>query len=327
MRIFRNLVITLALAAAVGTAALFVYFHYMGNKEKSLLNEGISLMEQGNYRKAKESFAQAQQYENQITRKLSSDCMEEDLYKYTAVCDFHLGELDEAAGIFDRLLRIHPRDPILMESRAGVYAAQGQMEEAVSLFDMAIEIDNRNYTHIYTAALTLREYGNTRDGKRYLNRLLEEHGDEIDDLTRGQALCFTGRYDEAVETLSRIENPDMQTSFLRAGALCRAGKNEEVLKILDGFEEEVSANPEMLDLRGAALCGLGSYEEGLACFEEALPLAQEKSGLQRSILSNRISALESLRRFDQAAELAQEFLELYPNDTRMKREVLFLQTR
>ena len=112
-----------------------------------------------------------------------------------------------------------------------------------------------------------------------------------------------------------------------AGALRRAGKNEEVLKILDGLEAEVSGNPEMLDLRGAALCGLGRYEEGLACFEEALPLAGEQTGLQRSILSNRISALESLRRFARAAELAEEFLKLYPNDSRMKREILFLQTR
>lgn len=327
MRFFRNLMITLILIAVIGAASLFGYFRSTGNKEKALLNEGISLMEQGNYRKARESFAQAQQYENRITRKLSSDCLEEDLYKYTAVCDFHLGEFEEAALIYDRLLRIHPRDPILMESRASVYAAQGRMEEAVSLFDMAIEIDNRNYARIYTAALTLREYGNAQAGKKYLNRLLEEHGDEIDDLTRGQALCFTGRYEEAVEALSRIENPDMQTSFLLAGALRSAGKNEEVLKILDGFEEEVSGNPEMLDLRGAALCGLGRYEEGLVCFEEALPLAQEKSGLQRSILSNRISALESLRRFDRAAELAKEFLELYPDDAKMKRENLFLQTR
>lgn len=327
MRFLRNLLITLVFIAAIGAAFLFGYFHIMGNREKALLKEGIILMEHGNYRKAKESFAQAQQYENRITRKLSSDCLEEDLYKYTAVCDFHLGEFEEAANIYDRLLRIHPRDPILMESRASVFAAQGQMKEAVSLFDMAIEIDNRNYARIYTAALTLREYGNTKDGARYLNRLLEEHGDEIDNLTRGQALCFTGRYEEAVEALSSIENPDIQTSFLLAGALRRAGKNEEVLKILDGLEAEVSGNPEMLDLRGAALCGLGRYEEGLACFEEALPLAGEQTGLQRSILSNRISALESLRRFARAAELAEEFLKLYPNDSRMRREILFLQTR
>lgn len=327
MRFFRNLLITAAFIAAVGAVILFGYFRIMGGREKALLNEGISLMEQGNYRKAKETFARAQEYENRITRRLSSDCMEEDLYKYTAVCDFHLEEFEEAANIYDRLLRIHPKDPILMESRASVFAAQGRMKEAVALFDMAIEIDNRNYARIYTAALTLREYGNTKDGARYLNRLLEEHGDEIDDLTRGQALIFTGRYEEGVEALSSIENPDMETSFLLAGALRRAGRNEEVLKILDGFAAEVSGNPEMLDLRGAALCGLGRCEEGLACFEEALPLAGEKTGLQRSILSNRIAALESMRRFDSAAKLAEEFLKLYPNDTRMKREILFLQSR
>ena len=82
----------------------------------------------------------------------------------------------------------------------------------------------------------------------------------------------------------------------------------------------------MLDLRGAALCGWAVTRRGLPVLRRPAPCG-EQTGLQRSILSNRISALESLRRFARAAELAEEFLKLYPNDSRMKREILFLQTR
>ena len=266
-------------------------------------------------------------YENRITRRLSNDSLEEDLYKYTAICDFRLGDMEAAASIYDRLLRIHPRDSSLMESRATVYAAMGQIQEAVDLFDTAISIDKNNYSRIYNAALTLREYGDEEDGARYLEELLSDHADEIDDLTRGQALCFLGRYEEAEEILGGIANPDLQTTFLLASAREYAGRHEEALALLEGFEDQVAGSPEMLDLKGAALCGIGRYDEGLECFEQALPLSQEGTGLRRSIMFNRIAALENLREFDRAKELAAEYADQYPNDKRMKRENLFLQTR
>lgn len=201
------------------------------------------------------------------------------------------------------------------------------MEEAVALFDEAIAIDHRNYARIYAAALTLREYGDTETGASYLNNLLEEYGEEIDDLTRGQALCFLGRYAEAVEVLGRIENPDAETTFLYACAKEYTGAHEEALALLSAFEEQAAAYPELLDLKGTALCALERYEEALSCFEQALPLSREGTATRRSIEFNRIAALENLHRFEEAKELAAQYTERYPKDEKMKRENLFLQTR
>ena len=327
MRAMRNILLTLICIAAIGAGVIFGYFQFRGNRENDLLTEGLELMEQGNYRLAREKFAEASRLENPITRHLATDSMEEDLYKYDAICDFRLGQLEEAASIYDRLLRLHPKDPLLLESRATVYAATGEMEEAVNLFDTAIAIDDKNFSHIYSAALTLREYGNVDAGRNYLEKLLTEHGEEIDALTRGQALCFLGRYQEAEEILGGIQNPDMQTSFMLASAREYNGKHEEALAILEEYEEEINAYPEMLDLKGTALCGLERYEEAMTCFEQALPLTQDGTALKKSILFNRIAVLENLRRFDEAKELAAEYSQLYPDDARMNRENLFLQSR
>ena len=225
------------------------------------------------------------------------------------------------------LLRIHPKDPSLMESRATVYAAQGQLEEAAEMFDMAIAIDPKDYTRVYTAAMTLREYGDSETGTRYFEELLTEHADEIDDLTRGQALCFLGKYKEAADILDSVEEPDMQMSFLLAGAREYSGQHEEALALLEQYTEEIGTSPEMLNLKGNALCGLGKYKEALACFEQALPLSQDGTALRQSLLFNRIAAVENMRDFKRAKELAAEYAELYPKDTRMERENLFLQTR
>ena len=327
MRFIRNLLLTIICIAAIGAAVLFGYFRFRGNRETQLLSKGLSLMEQGNYRLARDQFAEAQQYEDQITRYFSDDSMEEDLYKYTAICDFSLGEIDAAASIYDRLLRIHPRDPSLMVSRATVYAAQGQMEEAVELFDTSIAIDPTNYSRVYTAAMTLREYGNNDTGLKYFENLLAEHDEEIDDLTRGQALCFLGRYKEASAILDSVENPDMQTCFLLACCKEYTGEHKEALELIADYSEEISSSPEMLNLKGTALCGLGKYKEALACFEQALPLSQGGTALQRSILFNRIAAVENLRDFKRAKELAAEYSDKYPNDERMNRENQFLQSR
>lgn len=327
MRFIRNLLITIICIAAIGAAALFGYYRFRGKQETGLLSEGLALIEQGNYRLAREKFAQAQQYEDKITRYFSADSLEEDLYKYTAICDFRIGEIDAAASIYDMLLRIHPKDPSLMESRATVYAAQGQLEEAAEMFDMAIAIDPKDYTRVYTAAMTLREYGDSETGTRYFEELLTEHADEIDDLTRGQALCFLGKYKEAAEILDSVEEPDMQMSFLLAGAREYSGQHEEALALLEQYTEEIGTSPEMLNLKGNALCGLGKYKEALACFEQALPLSQDGTALRQSLLFNRIAAVENMRDFKRAKELAAEYAELYPKDTRMERENLFLQTR
>ena len=327
MRFIRNLLITIICIAAIGAAALFGYYRFRGNQETGLLSEGLALIEQGNYRLAREKFAQAQQYEDKITRYFSADSLEEDLYKYTAICDFRIGEIDAAASIYDMLLRIHPKDPSLMESRATVYAAQGQLEEAAEMFDMAIAIDPKDYTRVYTAGMTLREYGDSETGTRYFEELLTEHADEIDDLTRGQALCFLGKYKEAADILDSVEEPDMQMSFLLAGAREYSGQHEEALALLEQYTEEIGTSPEMLNLKGNALCGLGKYKEALACFEQALPLSQDGTALRQSLLFNRIAAVENMRDFKRAKELAAEYAELYPKDTRMERENLFLQTR
>ena len=64
MRIFRNILLTLIIMAAIGAGTLFGYYRYRGSKEMQLMNEGIALMEQGNYRAARGKFADAQQFEN-----------------------------------------------------------------------------------------------------------------------------------------------------------------------------------------------------------------------------------------------------------------------
>ena len=252
MRFIRNLLLTLIFMAAVGAAALFGYYRFRGGREIALINEGIALMEQGNYRSARQKFADAQQFENSITRRLSDDTLEEDLYRYAAICDFRLGEYEEAAYIFDKLLVLHPRDSSLLSSRASVYAATGNMEEAETLFDTAIAIDKSNYTRIYTAALTLREYGNEEAGARYFQKLLAEHEKDLDPVIKGQALCFLKQYEEGIKVLGSIENPDMQTSFLLAGAWEQTGAHKRALKILEEFEEQIVNYPDMLNLKGTA---------------------------------------------------------------------------
>ncbi len=327
MRIFRNILFTLVFMTAIAAAAIFGYYRFRAGKEIDLMTEGISLMEQGSYRSARTKFSDAQQYENNITRRLSDDTLEEDLYRYTAICDFRLGDYEEAAFIFDKLLILHPRDSSLLSSRASVYAALGQMEKAEAMFDTAIAIDRSNYSRIYTAALTMREYGGEEAGQKYFQKLLAEHEQDLDPVTRGQALCYLKKYEEAVNVLNEIENPDIQTSFLLASAMEEMELHEEALAILAEYEDQIGTYPDMLNLKGTALCSLEKYKEALVCFEEALPLSQEGSSLRRSILFNRIAALEHLREFKKAAELSAEYVKAYPKDKLMNRENNFLQTR
>ena len=73
MRFIRNFLLTIICIAAIGAGVLFGYYRFRGSRETELLSNGLSLMEQGNYRLARDKFAEAQQYEDKITRYLSGD--------------------------------------------------------------------------------------------------------------------------------------------------------------------------------------------------------------------------------------------------------------
>ena len=70
MRIFRNILLTLIIMAAIGAGTLFGYYRFKGSKEMQFMNEGIALMEQGNYRAARGKFADAEQYHQKAFRRL-----------------------------------------------------------------------------------------------------------------------------------------------------------------------------------------------------------------------------------------------------------------
>jgi tetratricopeptide (TPR) repeat protein len=69
----------------------------------------------------------------------------------------------------------------------------------------------------------------------------------------------------------------------------------------------------------------GDYADALATYQEALALDEVTN--EQELLKNEIGALEYTGDFKTAYTNALKYIEDYPNDSEMLREITFLQTR
>ncbi len=107
-------------------------------------------------------------------------------------------------GLFDEYVRRFPKDPDGYQMRAGFYATNGRMPEAIAEYDRLIAV-NPNYAVAYnTLGYYWAKNGDTAKGEDYLKRyrfLAPNDANPYDSL--GELYAFTGRYDEAEENLRK----------------------------------------------------------------------------------------------------------------------------
>ena len=94
------------------------------------------------------------------------------------------------------------------------------------------------------------------------------------------------------------------------------------------FEEYVSqAEDSARGFNGLALCDIedGDYDSALSNISSALTFAEGEE--LKSLLFNEMTVYEKKLDFATAKQKAEEYLELYPDDKTMKKELAFLKTR
>ena len=94
------------------------------------------------------------------------------------------------------------------------------------------------------------------------------------------------------------------------------------------FEEYVSqAEDSARGFNGLALCDIedGDYDSALSNISSALTFAEGEE--LKSLLFNEMTIYEKKLDFVTAKQKAEEYLELYPDDKTMKKELAFLKTR
>lgn len=199
-------------------------------------------------------------------------------------------------------------EPFLEQGIA--YIQNGQLDEAIAEFNMAIDIDPN-------AAVAYLYRGVAYAGQDRLNEAVADYSRAIDldpddpvaYLYRGSIFAQQGDREAAVADFTSVieRDPDNALAYylrgnIRAGDLNQPGPQGiegEVDAAMADYAEVIRINPEFAEVynnRGWLLARLGRYAEGLSDIERSLDLYPQSP----HVLNSRAFALVGLGRYEEA---------------------------
>ncbi|MFD4671992.1 tetratricopeptide repeat protein [Lentzea sp. NPDC058450] len=198
-------------------------------------------------------------------------------------CRYHLGELafdngdlDEASSQYEQGLLVDPLDPALLQGRAKIAAARGNLDDALTGYaDLVARVPSPQYLHEH--ALLLRAAGRTDDATRQFDliaqqeRLLAAAG-STDDLAASVVAADRGDTATALTAAEREWN--RRTNPLVADALAwalhLAGRDAEALTYAERATSTGWRNATFAYHRGMILRALGRTAEAADALDFAL---------------------------------------------------------
>lgn len=230
-----------------------------------------------------------------------------------AFCHYYLGELawgggvvDEASEQYERGLAAAPGDPALLEGRAKVLAARGEIPEALEAYDRLTQrVPLPQYLLEYGELL--ESAGRTAEARAQYRllasqqRLYAAQG-SLDDLAAAQVAADHGEPTEAVR-LAQAEWGRRQSVFTAdalAWALHAAGRDTEALSFADKAAKADGGalgrrDAATLFHRGMILAALGRTDEAVITLDAALRTNPHFSPLHAATAQRALDMLRGAR--------------------------------
>ena len=326
-----------------------------GSGKTENLDQGMALVEQLEYEEALKSFDAAvingedaqlayrgmglaymglSQYDSAVSslqRALSysderPDQMDYDINYYLATAYYKQGNLDGAKGVYESIIALRPKEKTAYYLKGVIELAQGDTEAASADFDTAVSIDPQDYDLRIDIFCSCAENGQQELGQGYLQTVLDDEDSKLSDYNRGRMNYYLGNYDTARNALESAMDTDSSSEVvsLLGQTYEQLGDYNYAASVYNNY---LSQTPDAQIYNQLGLCDLriGDYEAALTAFQSGI--AMEGNQIMQTLRFNEIVAYEYLGQFDQARLKMEEYLALYPDDSKAQREYEFLQTR
>lgn len=198
-------------------------------------------------------------------------------------CRYHLGELafdngdlDEASAQYEQGLLIDPLDPALLQGRAKIAAARGNLDDALTIYaDLVARVPSPQYLH--ENAVLLQVAGRTEDAARQFDLLAQQErllaaAGSTDELAA--SIVAADRGDSAVALAAaerewnRRQHPLVADAL--AWALHLAGRDAEAIGLADRAAATGWRNATFAYHRGMILRALGRTDDAVSALTSAL---------------------------------------------------------
>ena len=233
------------------------------------LGLGVSLELSGNLVEAKQQFLQALELEPANAR----------LIHYLAQISYRMGALEEAAGWLSRYLSFKPRETDGYLELGNLRIEQGQWQEAVRLFKMALELQNyeRPPTELWLALGQAYQAGGDREEAEAAYQNALKINPDSPEALNGLGYLYAEwevHLEEAVGLVRQALSQDPQNgAYLDSlgWVLFKLGRLQEALQFLKEASSRMP-DPEVFYHLGQVYSSLGDAKGAKAAWEQGLAL-------------------------------------------------------
>lgn len=333
-----------------------------GDKAEYYIAYGMTLNHMGEYEKAIKQFEQAyQEVDNKISRRNNKQlyygealayyglqqfeevlaCCERaleiedepeingNIYATLAASQWLSGNSEDALDSYHQLIKNNKKDIQGYLQRGKLYAGIGDVESALKDFAKAIELDSKCYEAyfaMYDAYLTSGQEDAAQESLETLLKLKAKSAEEK--MQQGRAYSLLGKEEEAVRYLEEAVKGKCIEGNYYLGLLQM--DKQDYPSALEYFENYIEAAEaitiaDVYNQLAGCLIQSGDYEAAENYLLEGLELGMTDA--YPAILRNQVILLEKLQDFSAAQEAAEIYMQAFPQDTDMKKELAFIKTR
>lgn len=250
-----------------------------------------------------------------------------DICYYKAAAQYAGGDTDGAIGTYQALLDYNSRDGRAYYLRGSLYLQKDEKEKALADFEKAVTYRPNDYELYVGIYEELSGYNMAEEGKEYLNEAFSIKGNSADHLAwRGRIYYLLEEYENAEKELkSAIEKKSVEAYLYLAQVYEVRGDTAAAEECYKAYVDSGSADSKAMNALGEIEMAKGNYEKALEYLKNGLEM--EEIPNKRELLQNLLISYEYLGDFNAAFGVAEEYVELYPDDTSAEREFIFLKTR
>lgn len=290
------------------------------NKKKALRGKGVIYYKQGEYSLAEKMFLEALDI-------AVEDNLNEDIRCYLADTYKQEKKYEAAKKEYTKMLE-EEELAYVYAYRAGINVLLEKKEEAIADLDKAIEIEEDSYTYYFIKYETLQTLGEPEQAKEVLAKALELPAKTVEDRYQVAKIKYYQKdYENATADLMDIKE-EYKVAYQLLGDIYFA--QEEYTSALESYVTYLGTNKNSASAtlyNQMALCSIQTknYEQAKEYVEAGLKFADKS--VERELKYNEILVNEQVANFDKAYKLAVAYLEEYPEDQNVQRELIFLETR
>ncbi len=227
---------------------------------------------------------------------------------------YHSGQMIQTEQACSELLKTFPQSLVVINILGAALQVQGKLQEAVAIYDKAIQI-KPDYVEAYSnRGGALKELGFLQEAVESCDKAIQLKPDYAEAYSnRGNALQKLGQLETALESYDkaiRLKPELSDTHSNRGVALRDLGRVEEAL---ESYDKVIQLNPEYAEAysnQGVALQGLGRLEEAVQSYDKAIQLRPDFA----EAYANRGNVQKDLRQTDAAISSYQRAVSISPQN-------------